>query len=458
MIARRFRLFALTGSLLAGTALCAAAQTFEEALAVAYNTNPQLLAERANLRATDEQIAQARANWRPTVTVTGQVGHGDTWLQGRHDNPIPGTPRQASFNITQPLYRGGRTVAGIEAARNAIQAERARLFATEQLVLLNAATAYLDTVQNEAVVRLNIANERVLQRQLEATNDQFRVGEVTRTDVSQAEARLSGATASRIQAEGTLETSKATFQQVIGIPALRLIQPPRPKALPPNSEQAAAEASTRNPTVVAAQFDEGNARAQIDLARGALLPTLNVVGQAAYQRELPGSTLPPVSNTALLAQLSVPLYEAGAVYSQVRQARQVQSQRLILINDARRTAVASATQSFETLLSSRARIDSLNSQVQANEIALEGVRQEASVGSRTILDILNAEQELLNSQVSREQAIHDDLVASFQVLNAVGRMTARDLSLPVELYDFEANFRDVENRWWGTDILRQKDE
>jgi TolC family type I secretion outer membrane protein len=458
MIARGLSLFASTFLGLAGVALPAAAQTFEEALATAYNTNPQLLAERANLRATDEQIAQARSNWRPTVTVTGQVGKGDTWVQGSPGNPTEGTPRQATFNITQPLYRGGRTVAGIAAARNAIEAERARLFATEQTVLLNAATAYLDTVQNQALVRLNVANERVLQRQLEATNDQFRVGEVTRTDVSQAEARLAGATASRIQAEGTLETSKATFQQVIGMPALKLTQPARPASMPPTSEQASAEAAIKNPTVVAAQFDEGNARANIDVAFGALLPTLSVVGQAAYQRELPGSTLPPVSQTALLAQLSVPLYEAGAVYSQVRQARQTASQRLLLINDARRTAIASATQAFETLLSSRARIESLNSQVQADEIALEGVRQEASVGSRTILDILNAEQELLNAQVSREQATHDDLVASFQVLSAIGRMTAQDLRLPVELYDFEANYKDIEDRWWGTGILRQKDE
>jgi outer membrane protein TolC len=242
------------------------------------------------------------------------------------------------------------------------------------------------------------------------------------------------------------------------MPAIKLIQPPRPRALPPTTEQAALEASTRNPTVVAAQFDEGSARAQIDVVRGALLPTISLNGTGSYTKETPGSGLPPVGIGSAVVQLSVPLYEAGVTYSQTRQARQVASQRLILINDARKTAIASATQAFETLLSSRARIDSLNAQVQANEIALEGVRQEASVGSRTILDILNAEQELLNSQVSREQATHDDLVASFQVLSAMGRMTARELALPVELYDFEANYRDIENRWWGTDILRQKEE
>jgi outer membrane protein len=298
----------------------------------------------------------------------------------------------------------------------------------------------------------------VLRRQLEATNDQFRVGEVTRTDVSQAEARLAGATANRISSEGTLEISRATFQQVIGIPALKLIQPPRPRGLPPTTEQAALEASTRNPTVIAAQFDEGSARAQIDVVRGALLPTISLNGTGSYAKETPGSALPPAGIGQAAIVLSVPLYEAGNVWSQTRQARQVASQRLILINDARKTAIASATQAFETLLSSRARIESLNSQVQANEIALEGVRQEASVGSRTILDILNAEQELLNSQVSREQATHDDLVAAFQVLNSMGRMTAKELALPVELYDFEANFRDIEGRWFGDDILRQKDE
>jgi outer membrane protein len=447
----------LTGGLLLASAPPVAAQTFEEALAASYNTNPQLMAERANLRATDEQIAQARSNWRPTVTLNGAIGKGYTDIKGVPNQPVIGTPRQGQFNVTQPLYRGA-TEPQIEAARNSIQAERARLFATEQTVLLNAATAYLDTVQNQALVRLNMENERVLGRQLEATNDQFRVGEVTRTDVAQAEARLAGATASRIQAEGTLETSRATFQQIIGIAALKLTRPPRPDGVPSTSENASAEAALRNPTVVAAQFDEGTARAQIDAARGGLLPTLSLSATAGYTRETAGSTLPPTGSASILAQLSVPLYESGSVYSQVRQARQVASQRLILISDARRTAISAATQAFETLLSSRARIESLASQVQADEVALEGVRQEASVGSRTILDILNAEQELLNSQVSREQATHDDLVASFQVLSAMGRMTARDLKLPVELYDFEANFRDVEKRWWGTDILKQKDE
>jgi TolC family type I secretion outer membrane protein len=451
----------LIAALLSATALPAAAQSFEEALASAYINNSQLQAERANLRAIDEQIAQARSNWRPTVTVNGGIGKGYTNVQGNGGigrNPIEGEPKSGSVVVSQPLYRGGRTVASIEAAKNSIQAERARLFATEESVLLAAATAYLDTVQNANVVRLNAANERVLQKQLEATNDQFRVGEVTRTDVSQAEARLAGATANRIQSEGTLETAKATFQQVIGMAALRLIQPPRPKTLPSTTENASAEAAAKNPTVIAAQFDEGSARANIDVARGALLPTLSLNGTAQYAKEQPGSTQLPIGSAAVIAQLSIPLYEAGSVYSQVRQARQTASQRLILVNDARKTAIASATQAFETMLSSRARIESLDSQVQANEIALEGVRQEASVGSRTILDILNAEQELLNSQVSREQATHDDLVASYQVLSAIGRMTARDLALPVELYDFEANFKDIENRWWGTDILKQSDE
>ena len=458
MIARQHLLSAAAAALLAGVAVPASAQTLEEALASAYNTNPQLQAERANLRATDEQIAQARAGWRPTVTLNGSLGKGYADVRGNPNNPIESSPQQAQMVISQPLYRGGRTVAAIEAAKNAIQAGRARLFATEQTVLLSAATVYLDMVQNQNVVRLNMANERVLRRQLEATNDQFRVGEVTRTDVSQAEARLAGATSNRIAAEGQLETSRASFQQVIGMPALRLTQPPRPRGLPPTSEQAALEASTRNPTVVAAQFDEGSARAQIDVVRGALLPTITLNGTGSYAKETPGSALPPTGIGSAVVQLSVPLYEAGTTYSQTRQARQVASQRLILINDARKTAIANATQAFETLLSSRARIESLTSQVQANEIALEGVRQEASVGSRTILDILNAEQELLNSQVSREQATHDDLVASFQVLSAMGRMTAKELVLPVELYDFEANFKDIENRWWGDGILRQKDE
>lgn len=447
---------AIVGSLglwLATTAVPAAAQTLEEALALAYTTNPQLSSFRARVRGTDERLAQARAGWRPTVTMNGSVGRSVIDRENARSQEL--SPRSATLSIAQPLYRGGRTIAGTERAKNEIQADRARLFATEQTVLLDTATAYFNLLRDEAVLQLNISNEQVLQRQLEATQDRFRVGEVTRTDVSQAESRLARTNADRIAAEGTLTVTRATFQRLVGTAPTRMSDPRLPdQLLPRAAAEATAAASSGNPGVIAAQFDEGAARNTIDEIRGELLPTVSANAQLGVSEETQIGQVR--TNTAqVTAQVSVPLYESGATYSRVRAARQTASQRLIDVEVARRNAIEQSTSSFEALQTARARIESLQAQIRAAEVALEGVRQEANVGSRTVLDVLNAEQELLDAQVSLVRSRRDMLVAGFQLLSATGRLTAQALNLPVELYDFEANFKDVENRWIGTNIIGQ---
>ncbi len=443
---------AVSLSALLSTAAPVSAQTLEEALSKAYQTNPQLLSQRARLRATDERLPQARAGWRPTVTASASAGRSRLDIDGSPQAPFELSPRQANVQINQPLYRGGRTVAGTERAKQEIQAERARLFAVEQEVLLNTASAYLNVIRDRATVDLNSSNQQVLQTQLEATQDRFRVGEVTRTDVSQAEARLAGVVADRIAAEGQLQSSLANFEKLTGFSINSPQRPSIPEALLPKTlDEAQSAAAEFNPSVVAARFDEGASRNSVDEVRGELLPTVSLVGSIAYQEETSANSRPQ-NNAQILAQVQVPIYEAGAVYSRVRAAKQQANQRRIDIETTRRNAIEQATQAFQNLQSARARITSLTSQIRAAEIALDGVRQEATVGSRTVLDVLNAEQELLNARVSLVRSQRDEVVAAFTLLLSTGRLTAQRLTLPVEIYDFESNFRDVENRWLGTGI------
>lgn len=450
----------MRGWLMAGVALLAvslpelgAAQTLEEVLATAYENNPQIVAQRALLRSTDENIAIAKSGWRPTVTVNNQIGAGTTERQGVKGDPRGTVPRSSSLDVSQPLYRGGRTEAGVRRSRNQIQAERARLFAIEQAVFLDASTSYFNLVRDEATLALRINNVAVLTRQLESTRDQFRVGVVTRTDVSQAEAALAGANADRSVAEGNLTSSRATFQRIVGIVPDRLTRPQAPAELPGQNAEAASLAATSNPLVIAAKFDNESSKETIEEIRGELLPTVSLTGQIAYRAGQTVTTQNSQNSAQAIVAMSVPLYESGSVYARMRQARQIESQRAAQYELARRQAVETSATSFESLQSTRARIVALQAQIKANEIALEGVRQEASVGSRTVLDVLNAEQTLLNSQVSLVQSQRDELTFSYQLLSAIGRLTAQGMALPVQLYDFEANFRSVENKWFGSEIL-----
>jgi TolC family type I secretion outer membrane protein len=427
----------------------AGAQTLTEALAAAYNNTPPLQAARAQLRATDEGVPQARSNYAPTVTGKGTLGRQSVTQQSAFFGTSGvRTPRGASVIVSEPLYRGGRTDAEIERAENLVKAGRAQLLATEQAVLLAAATAYLDVYRDQAVLDLNIKNEQVLTRQLEEVREQFKVGVVTQTDVSQAEARLAQAKAARIASEGTLNSSRAVFRNLTGISPGTLAAPAPFDALPASGEEAIA-ASGDKPDVVAAGFAELAARADVDASYGELLPTVSLNGQ--YDRdEDTASKRSFVESSQITAQLSVPFYPGGAVYSRVRQAKQTVQQRRDELEEARRAAAQTATQAFDSLASARAQVKSFESQIQANEIALKGVRQEATVGTRTVLDILNAEQELLDSLVNKVRAEHDATVAGLQLKVAIGQLTARNLDLPVQYYDAEEHYRDVRDKFWGT--------
>ena len=428
----------------------AAAQSLNEALIQTYQSNPTLSAARAELRATNERVPQALSNWRPLVELEGTGG------KAYDDNIRPtGTgdgrsPASGDLVVTQPLYRGGRTVAGTQRAENEVLAQRARLESTEQDVLLSAVTAYADVWRDQSVLALNVNNEQVLDRQLEATQDRFDVGELTRTDVAQSESRLSSATADRIGAEGNLSSSRATFENVIGIYPQQLDQPPLPLELPNSLEAVVSAAESANPGVLATSYDERAALRSVREVEGELLPSVNLQGSVGYQHERSSRTSEG-SSAEVLAIVSVPLYQQGSVSSRVRESKQVASQRRLLVREALRQAREDAISAWESLLTARAQIAALQQSVRANEIALEGVRQENAVGARTVLDVLDAEQELLDAQVGLVSAQRDEIVASYQVLSAVGRMTAADLRLGTAIYDPESDYREVREKWFGLD-------
>jgi len=425
----------------------AAQQTLTDALAMAYASNPTLAAARAELRAVNEQVPQELSAWRPRVTVTGDVGK--QHIERKDLNSSEGTtPRAVELDVTQSLYRGGRTVAGTKRAEAEIMAQRARLLDTEQFVLLSALIAYIDVWRDQSVLNLTQNNEQVLTRQLEATRDRFEVGEITRTDVAQSESRLAGAIGDRVAAEGTLAISRATYQEVIGIGPGVLDQPPPLKDLPAAVDAVIDGSQQRNPLILAARFSEDAARKNERVQFGQLLPEVAVVGSLTRSQETTSSDS-DLEQAQILAQVTVPIYQQGFVSSQIREAKQRSSQRRLQIDEARRAAVQDSISAWEALQTARAEIEAFQSQVRATEIALEGVRQENAVGARTILDILDAEQELLDARVSLVLAQRDEIVAGYQVLAAMGRLTATELGLPVETYDPDIDLDAVRNVWYG---------
>lgn len=431
----------------------AGAQTLTEALSYAYNTNPQLLAQRALLRQTDESVPQALANWRPTVTFTGQAGYNRGELKETSAR-IYSTffTRELNLQVSQPIYRGGRTEAQTRQAINQVQAARAQTLAVETTVFQAVAQAFFDTYRDQTLVEVNRNNENVLKKQLEATQDRFRVGEVTRTDVAQAQSSLAQATANRIASEGQLEVSRAAYARAVGHPPGRLVLTNERPVLPASRDAVVSLAAQDNPNVIAALFTEAAARDNIDVVRGQLLPQISLVGNLnrSYSPSITIHTARE-DTASITAQLTMPLYEGGAIYSQTRAAEQTVGQRRSQVDDARRAAVQTATQSWETLQSARAAIASFGAAVKAAQIALEGTQQEALVGSRTVLDVLISEQQLFTTQSQLVGAQHDAAVAEYNVAAATGRLIAPELNLPVQLYDMDKHYRSVKDKLFGFD-------
>ncbi len=450
--ARRFKLRAafLSGAIICGVTGAATvnAQTLEEALANAYTTNPGLQAARAELRVTDETVNQALSDWRPNVEFSTSAGLDRVETNGEFGSRGLRNRKSGGIVVKQNLYRGGQTTAETEQREYEVLAQRAELSEFEQQVLLYAATAFINVVRDQAVVELQENNEKILLRQLGATRDRFTVGEVTRTDVSQAEARVARAKADRIQAEGNLENSRTNFERVVGMPPTELNAPEFKHQLPETLEEAISIASKENPSVVSAQFVKKAAQKYVRRVMGELLPDLSLEGtlRKSEDESSAGSTR---EDASILATLTIPLYQQGAVMSRVRKAKQEAAQRRLEHEDDRRVAIEGARTAWEDLQTARARIVAFMIEIKSSDIALEGVRQEANVGSRTVLDVLDAEQELLDAQVNLVRAQRDEFVAATELTAAVGRLTAKEYNLEVDYYDETVHYNKVRDKFYG---------
>ncbi|MBT4908193.1 MAG: TolC family outer membrane protein [Rhodospirillaceae bacterium] len=437
------------------SATTADAENLREALAQTYETNPDLASERAGLRATDESVPQALSNWRPEIEIDSSYGlrkRDRDFNSTAADIENTDQVQSISLGVSQNLFRGFRTIAESDSARNRVAAGRADLIDTEQSILLEAVTAYINVVRDRVILSLRENNVRVLEQERQATADRFEVGELTRTDVAQADSRLAESVSQRTEAQGNLSSSRADYLEVIGTIPGDLVRPELPAGLPPSEQSAVLQAKTNNPSVVAQDFNERADRDRVDLAAGELLPTLTLDGELEKNKDVLGSDT-VTSEQSVTLNLTVPLYQAGDVYSRVREAKQTANQSLLALAEEERQAQEAARRSWADLTSASSRIVSGEAEVAAQEIAFEGVQQEAQVGSRTVLDVLDAEQELLDSRVDLVVAQRDQIVAAYQLLQAIGRLTAEDLDLPVAIYDPTRNFRDVEDRLFGSDIL-----
>lgn len=443
----------------------ARAETLNSALARAYYGNPDLNQQRANVRAVDEDAPRAAAGLRPKAKISASAGPQFSNIKipaGRHQltgqrsfsyDEYVGYPRGATFDLSQTLFDGGRTGNSVRQAESGVFAARSTMRLTEQATLQNGATAYMNVLRDSAVASLRKSNISVLEQQLRQTRDRFDVGEVTRTDVAQAEASLALARSDFYAAQAQLKNSIANYRQIIGEEPKRLQPAPSVENLAPKSlDEAIRIALVEHPGVVAAVHQVDAAELAVKVAEGALLPTLSVNARVSQQYDsFLGSPGTRQFSAAATGNLDVPLYQGGAEYASIRQAKE-QLGRARFNADVQRDSVrASVVSSYGLLETAKASILSGQAAVRAAEIALQGVREEAQVGQRTTLDVLNAQQALLNARVNLVTSQRDRVVASYAALGAIGRLSASELKLDVAVYDPHVHFEQVKDRWFGVD-------
>jgi outer membrane protein len=440
-------------SLMAGTA---SADTLRQALVSAYQTNPTLTAQRETLQATDATVAIARAAGRPQVSATVGLNR-DLSRSGILNTGGKGPTLSVGGDVSLPLFSGGSVKNSVRAAQTRVEAGRATLRAVEGDVFTNAVSAYMNVIRDRAVVELNQNNVKVLETNLEATRDRFQIGDLTRTDVAQSEARLQLGRSQLATSQGLLTSSEATYRQQIGHAPGQLAPPPPLPPLPATPEEAVRIALANNPDLIAISRQAVASGYDVHVAEASRLPTLSGVLSETYVNQLGGATgaLPSTgSQTTAGLNARVPLFQGGLPAARIREAQALQGQVLEQVVGTERAVVQAARAAFATYDAAQKAIQSNTVAVQANELALEGTRAEQSVGTRTVIEVLNAEQELLNSQVALVTAKRDAYVAGFQLLNAMGQAEAQDLGLDGgPLYDPLGNYRRVANNWndWATD-------
>jgi len=432
----------------------AIAETLESALAQAYRNNPTLNAQRASLRATDESVPQALSNYRPRVNWQFDTGYqhfesisttGGNFTQTKTNI----SPRGGNIGLVQTLYNGQRSGNLTRQAEASVLASRETLRNIEQTTLLDAATAYMNVLRDTAILDLQRRNVQVLQEQLKQTRDRFNVGEVTRTDVAQAESRLAAAQSQVLSAEANLKSSQAIYRRVIGAEPVNL-RPAMPvDRLSPATQPAAIDVGWRqHPTVVAAQYIVDAAVMAVKAAEGTLYPTVTLESSVQRRWDVQPGVSDQLTGT-VLGRVQVPIYQGGAEYSIIRQNKETLGQRRIELDVQRDLVRSTVVQAWAQVEATKAQIIAAQAQVTATEVALNGVREEARVGQRTTLDVLNAQQELVNARVALVTAQRDRVVASYALLAAVGRLSPQVLGIATDLYDPRVHYHQVRDKWIG---------
>lgn len=440
------------GVILAGTTSgVVRAETISNALAKAYVFSPELNVARAGTRAIDENVARAMSGYRPTIAATADVG-----LQ-RQERELAGTesvlrtsPRGYGISVQQNIWNGNRTVNSVRQADSQVLQSREQMRQSEQALLNNAAAAYMNVLRDTAILNLRRNNVEVLEQQLRQTQERFNVGEVTRTDVAQSEAALAQGNSEVIVAQSSLQAALANYRQFIGEPP-RSLSPAQPlvRLLPRSLQAAIAFSQKSHPLVQAALHNVDAAALAVRIAEGQLYPTVNLTGSYAqrWDSQQPGLN----TNTAsIVASLNIPIYEGGAVHALVRQSKEQMGQARLQADLAREQVRAQAVTAWGVWQNVGPLIESAQARVRAEEIALNGVREEARVGQRTTLDVLNAQQGLLNARVNLVIAQRDRVVGSYSLMSAIGDLNARRLGLAVQHYDPTIHFDQVKDKWIGT--------
>ena len=437
----------------------ALAETIEAALVRAYQNNPQLNAQRALVRSTDENVPQALSGYRPKVALTASAGYqyqdtlttsgGTPNVLVRTETHGANPPRSVGMTINQTLFNGNQTANKTRVAESQVSGAREALRVLEQTVLLTAATTYMDYLRDFAIVEVQKSNVRVLEQTLKQTRDRFNVGEVTRTDVAQSEAQLAAGKTSELTAEFNLVTTQANYRRVIGNEPVNLAPgSPVDRHLPPSLPQAVELSLIENPNVTAAMYGVDVNFLQVKVNEGALLPSVTLQGsvQQAYEQTLISQRS---FGASAIAQVNVPIYQGGAEYSLIRQSKETLAQQRLNLETTRDQTRANTVTAWGQLVAGKAQVASAQAQVQASEIALNGVREEAKAGQRTTLDVLNAQQALVNARVALVTAQHDRVVASYSTLNSIGRLSPQILNLSTISYDPSVHYQQVRDSWGG---------
>lgn len=430
----------------------ASADTIFEAMSNAYNTNPILHAERAGSGAANEDAAAARSGFRPTVAVGANYKDSHTKSTGTHTTD--GYTKGYNGTIKQSLFSGFQTYNAVKAADRAAKAGIDTLYAVEQSVLLDASAAYLDVVRDEAIVKLQKNNEHLLKKQLDETLARYNVGEVTRTDVAQSRASYALAQSEVVFAEGNLAISRANYLDVIGKEPVDVKFPENLAALfPTNFAEALRYAGSHNYELKAAQKALQAADYSVSSKEGALLPEVSFTASKNKMTASSHTYRDPTSrSTEYVVDMSVPLYAGGATRAAIRKSKYQKWKAEENLRAAENGVKLGVTSSWEMMQTTKANITSIKEQIKASAIALEGTQKEEALGNRTILDVLNAYQTLLSSQVNEVKARHDYYVSGLQLLQAMGKLTARKLNLNVNYYDAEQHYKNTKGKWLSLSI------